>query len=125
MPVDEQRLNAFLGKAVGDLGAAISFEVADATSYNGGRYDLIAFFDCLHDLADPAGAARRARDTLATDGHVMVVEPFANDRSRTTSIRSAVSTTGRPRWCACRYRWRSRGRRLAPRPVSSGSARYS
>lgn len=56
------------------------FEVADATSYNGGRYDLIAFFDCLHDMADPAGAARHARQSLASDGHVMVVEPFANDR---------------------------------------------
>ena len=36
------------------------FEVADATSYHGDRYDLIAFFDCLHDMADPGrrGAAR-------------------------------------------------------------------
>jgi hypothetical protein len=43
-------------------------------------YDLIAFFDCVHDMADPAGAARHARRTLSSDGHVMVVEPFANDR---------------------------------------------
>ncbi|MCC7416773.1 MAG: class I SAM-dependent methyltransferase [Acidobacteria bacterium] len=57
-----------------------SFEVADATSYNGGAYDLIAFFDCVHDMADPAGAARHARESLAPDGHVMVIEPFANDR---------------------------------------------
>jgi 2-polyprenyl-3-methyl-5-hydroxy-6-metoxy-1,4-benzoquinol methylase len=57
-----------------------TFEVADATSYEGGRYDLIAFFDSLHDMADPAGAARHARESLNTDGHVMVVEPFANDR---------------------------------------------
>jgi 2-polyprenyl-3-methyl-5-hydroxy-6-metoxy-1,4-benzoquinol methylase len=58
----------------------VRFEVADATSYNGGRYDLIAFFDCLHDMADPAAAARHARHTLTADGHVMVVEPFAHDR---------------------------------------------
>jgi 2-polyprenyl-3-methyl-5-hydroxy-6-metoxy-1,4-benzoquinol methylase len=58
----------------------VLFEVADATSYNGGRYDLIAFFDCLHDMADPAAAARHARNTLTADGHVMVVEPFAHDR---------------------------------------------
>ena len=44
--------------------ANLGFEVADATSYKGGRYDLIAFFDCLHDMADPAGAARHARETL-------------------------------------------------------------
>jgi 2-polyprenyl-3-methyl-5-hydroxy-6-metoxy-1,4-benzoquinol methylase len=58
----------------------IQFEVADASSYNTGPYDLIAFFDCLHDMADPAGAARHARRRLVSDGHVMVVEPFANDR---------------------------------------------
>lgn len=58
----------------------IGFEVADASSYEGGRYDLIAFFDCVHDLADPAGAARHAHDMLHADGHVMVVEPMANDR---------------------------------------------
>lgn len=56
------------------------FEVADATSYHGGPYDLIAFFDCLHDMADPAGVARHARAMLKPDGHAMVVEPFAGDR---------------------------------------------
>ena len=56
------------------------FEAADATSYNGDPYDVIAFFDCIHDMADPAGAARHARASLASDGHVMAVEPFANDR---------------------------------------------
>jgi 2-polyprenyl-3-methyl-5-hydroxy-6-metoxy-1,4-benzoquinol methylase len=58
----------------------VRFAVADATSYVGGRYDLIAFFDCLHDMASPAGAARHARECVMDDGHVMVVEPFANDR---------------------------------------------
>ena len=56
------------------------FEAADATSYNGDPYDLIAFFDCIHDMADPAGAARHARASLAPDGSIMAVEPFANDR---------------------------------------------
>lgn len=58
----------------------VRFEVADATSYDGGPYDFIAFFDCLHDMADPAGAARHARASLTTDGHVMLIEPFASDR---------------------------------------------
>ena len=57
-----------------------SFEAADATSYNGDPYDLIAFFDCIHDMADPAGAARHARASLSPNGTVMAVEPFANDR---------------------------------------------
>lgn len=58
----------------------VRFEVADATSYGGERYDLIAFFDCLHDMADPGGAARHASKMLKAEGHVMVVEPFAHDR---------------------------------------------
>ena len=56
------------------------FETADATSYRSGPFDLIAFFDCIHDMADPAGAARHARMSLKPDGHVLAVEPFANDR---------------------------------------------
>lgn len=57
-----------------------TFEVADAAGYGGGPYDVIAFFDCIHDMADPVAAARHARQSLTPGGHVMVVEPFANDR---------------------------------------------
>ena len=56
-----------------------SFEQADATGYNGRDFDLIAFFDCLHDMADPDGAARHARTALKEDGTCMVVEPAAGD----------------------------------------------
>ena len=56
-----------------------TFEVADATSYQGGDFDLIAFFDCLHDMADPSGASRHARQALKPDGHCLLVEPFAGD----------------------------------------------
>jgi SAM-dependent methyltransferase len=56
------------------------FEVADASSYDGRDFDLIAFFDCLHDMADPVGAARHAREALKPDGNCMIVEPFAGDR---------------------------------------------
>jgi len=60
----------------------ITFEVASAKSYpaNGG-YDLVAFFDCLHDMGDPAGAARHVLSSLKPDGTWMIVEPFANDRA--------------------------------------------
>jgi SAM-dependent methyltransferase len=57
----------------------VSFEVADATEIRG-PYDLIAFFDCWHDTADPLGVAGAARRALAADGSVMLVEPFAGDR---------------------------------------------
>jgi SAM-dependent methyltransferase len=59
--------------------ANASFEVADATGYRGGDYDLISFFDCLHDMADPAGAATHARQSLKPDGHCLLVEPFAGE----------------------------------------------
>jgi SAM-dependent methyltransferase len=54
------------------------FEVATATGYPG-DYDLICFFDCLHDMGDPVSAARYARDHLRPDGTVLLVEPFALD----------------------------------------------
>src|SRR5262249_11127503 len=44
-----------------------------------GTYDLVAFFDCLHDMGDPVGAARHVLDALKPDGTWMVVEPFAGD----------------------------------------------
>jgi SAM-dependent methyltransferase len=57
----------------------VHFQRADARSYPGSDYDLICFFDCLHDLGDPVGAARRAQEALADDGTLMLVEPFARD----------------------------------------------
>lgn len=42
-------------------------------------YDLVAFFDCLHDMGDPVGAGKHVRETLADDGVWMIVEPFAGD----------------------------------------------
>lgn len=55
------------------------FEIADAVGYHDKGFDLIAFFDCLHDMADPIGVARHAREALDGDGTAMIVEPFAND----------------------------------------------
>ena len=55
------------------------FEVADAVSYAASGLDFVAFFDCLHDMADPVGAARHARKALKPDGNCMIVEPFAGD----------------------------------------------
>jgi SAM-dependent methyltransferase len=58
----------------------VRFETADATSYREKDLDFIAFFDCLHDMADPSGAARHARQALKSDGTCMIVEPLAGDR---------------------------------------------
>jgi 2-polyprenyl-3-methyl-5-hydroxy-6-metoxy-1,4-benzoquinol methylase len=58
----------------------VTFDVAKSTDYPGKDYDLVAHFDCLHDMEDPVGAARHARKTIAPDGTWMIVEPFAGDR---------------------------------------------
>ncbi len=57
----------------------VSFEVASAKDFGGGPFDLVCVFDALHDMGDPAGAARHVREMLAEDGTWMVVEPFAGD----------------------------------------------
>lgn len=59
----------------------VKFDVAKAKEFPGRGYDLVAFFDCLHDMGDPEGAARHVRETLKTDGAWMIVEPFANDKT--------------------------------------------
>lgn len=57
----------------------VQFEVASATSFPGTNFDLVAHFDCFHDLEDPTGAARHARAAIAPDGTWLLVEPFASD----------------------------------------------
>ena len=68
-------------KAAADAGVddRVSFEVASAKEYPGTGYDLVGFFDCLHDMGDPTGAARHVLTSLAPDGTWLIVEPFAND----------------------------------------------
>ena len=57
-----------------------TFDLAKARDFPGKDYDLVAMFDCLHDLGDPIGAAAHVRQALAKDGTWMIVEPYANDR---------------------------------------------
>ncbi len=44
-------------------------------------YDLIAFFDCLHDMADPIGVLKFAKQSMKEDGTCMIIEPMANDNT--------------------------------------------
>jgi SAM-dependent methyltransferase len=62
------------------VSARVRFEVAPASAYSGGDYDLVTMFDCLHDMGDPVGAARHVRQSLSADGTWMIVEPAAGDR---------------------------------------------
>jgi len=69
-------------KVAAEAGVAdrVTFQVAKADSYPKHGYDLICFFDCLHDMGRPVEAARHAADALGKDGTAMFVEPFAADR---------------------------------------------
>ncbi|MEY2536385.1 MAG: hypothetical protein QOG67_125 [Verrucomicrobiota bacterium] len=58
----------------------VKFEAASSKAFPGKDYDLVTFFDCLHDMGDPVGAAAHVRQSLKPDGTWMVVEPFANDK---------------------------------------------
>ena len=53
------------------------FDVASALDFPGTGFDLACLFDCLHDMGDPVGAARRIRESLADDGTLLLVEPAA------------------------------------------------
>jgi 2-polyprenyl-3-methyl-5-hydroxy-6-metoxy-1,4-benzoquinol methylase len=57
----------------------VTFEQASAKDFPARDYDLVAMFDCLHDMGDPVGAGKHVRETLAPDGTWMIVEPFAHD----------------------------------------------
>jgi SAM-dependent methyltransferase len=79
-------------KAAAQAGVAdrVGFEVASATEIAGDAFDLICYFDCLHDMGDPVGALTRAREALAPDGTVLLVEPFAGD-----SVEENLNPVGR------------------------------
>ena len=69
------------GKRAADagVGGRVTFTAAAAQEYTERDFDLICFFDCLHDMGDPVGAARHARQALKDDGTVLRVEPFAGN----------------------------------------------
>lgn len=70
-------------QAAAEAGVAdrVTFEVVRAKEYPGNaEYDLVTFFDCLHDMGDPVGASAHVLRTLKKDGTWMVVEPFASDK---------------------------------------------
>ncbi len=57
----------------------VTFEVANASEVPDQQFDMVAFFDCLHDMGDPLGAAKRAAEVLAPGGSALIVEPMAGN----------------------------------------------
>ena len=62
------------------LSDRVRFETHSAKTFPADGYDLVCFFDCLHDMGDPVGALKHTRSALADDGTCLLIEPFANDR---------------------------------------------
>lgn len=58
----------------------VEFQLVSGKTVPDLQFDLVCFFDCLHDFGDPVGATRQALQVLAPDGVVMLVEPFAGDK---------------------------------------------
>ena len=69
-------------KAAAEAGVSerVTFAVADASTFRGTGFDLACFFDALHDMGDPVGAAAGIRRALDADGTLLLVEPLAGDR---------------------------------------------
>lgn len=82
---------------IAGVSGRVTFQTATAKQFTG-QFDLVCFFDCLHDMGDPVGIARHARDQLVDDGTVMLVEPFAdndkvaNHQLPTAKVSYAAST---------------------------------
>jgi len=72
------------------LDGRVSFDVATAQDFSGDGYDLITFFDCLHDMGDPGAALKHARETLAEGGSCMIVEPNVSQ-----DVRENINPIGR------------------------------
>src|SRR5205823_4821233 len=94
------------------LADRVRFEVAGASTYPAPvtGYDLITFFDCLHDMDDLVGASRRAREALAKRSHPMGVSCWSSrwpaQRQRITSTHLAGSFRLPPSSSARAIRWR-------------------
>ena len=77
------------------VGERVKFEVGAAKTFPGKDYDLVAVFDCLHDMGDPVGAAKHVLQSLKSDGSWMIVEPFAHDK-----LEQNLNPVGRLYYCA-------------------------
>lgn len=58
----------------------VRFQAVDVATVAGDRtFDLVAAFECIHDLADPVGVLRSMRSLVADGGTVLVMEERVAD----------------------------------------------
>jgi hypothetical protein len=72
--------------------ANTGFAVATAKGNPERAFDLVAFFDCLHDMGDPAGAAAHVRQSLKPDGARILIGSPAAPSSQCSSLWTGKST---------------------------------
>ncbi|PWT88777.1 MAG: SAM-dependent methyltransferase [Blastocatellia bacterium] len=72
--------HAGAAKAGSEVANRVHFEVASAQTIPDKQYDMVCFFDCLHDMGDPVGAMKRAAEVLSPEGSVLIVEPMAGNK---------------------------------------------
>jgi len=75
----------------------VTFEKGSAAEFPGRGYDMVAMFDCLHDMGDPVGAGRHVKETLGPNGTWLIVEPFAHDHLKDNLNPVDASITGHRR----------------------------
>lgn len=83
------------------LGDRVTFEVADAmrTDFGRQKYDVITFFECLHDIARPADALARAHSALAPGGQVIVMDERTGERPQIGDPIETFFATASVLWC--------------------------
>ncbi len=99
------------------VGDRTSFEVALATKLPDLGFDLVCFFDSLHDMGDPVGALVSAREALTSDGTVMLIEPFAGD-----GVEDNLTPVGRLYYAASTLVCTANGIAQGNRPVLGAQA---
>jgi hypothetical protein len=77
---EQLRIEEQKGKVRGRIGNVEFSPISSNDESIGNDYDLITFFDCLHDMGDPVGAMNFAKNSLKPDGTCMIVEPMAGDK---------------------------------------------
>lgn len=95
----------------------VTFETATAQAFPGDGYDLVCFFDCVHDMGDPVGALSHARQVLGPDGVIMLLEPFAGE-----DVEDNLTPVGRLYYAASTLLCTANGIAQGNRPVLGAQA---
>ena len=98
---DEESITKARRNAI-DAGVSdrVTFDVVDASAgYGEGRYDLVLFFECVHDMAHPVEAMATARASLADGGTVIVMDERVGEHLTVGDPTEIFFATASVLWC--------------------------